>query len=303
MGPELIALESSGTPVDVQPMSAPASEPICGGPPVMMLLIVGSDAHSSDFATGFADVIRIARIDFVSRSVALLAVPRDLWVPIPGLEDYGIVNNRIKTAYTYGQRYATPGGGPSLLAQTLAFNFGLQIDHYTIISFAAFEEGIDANGGVELYLSEPFEASGGVSFPAGWQLLDGKAALSYARFRPDNSSDLGRIERQTQVIAAIRDKVAGPQSLASLPDLVSLLQDSVLTDLSPADVSTLMCIGRQIDSDDIEAITIEGEMVVSMTDQYGYERLLPDSDAIRRLVLAFTEGQLSPSTSPLNQVP
>ena len=133
MGPELISLESSGASVDVQPMSTPASEPSCGGPPVMTLLLVGSDAHSSDFATGFADVIRIARIDFVSHTVVLLAVPRDLWVPIPGLEDHGIVNNRIKTAYTYGQRYGTPGGGPSLLAQTLVLNFGLQVDHYVII--------------------------------------------------------------------------------------------------------------------------------------------------------------------------
>ncbi|MBN1313424.1 MAG: LCP family protein [Anaerolineae bacterium] len=303
MGPDLVALESTGEPVVVDPMPTPAGKPVCGGPPVMMLLLVGSDAPSSDFATGFADVIRIARIDFVSRSVVLLAVPRDLWVPIPGLEAQGIVNNRLKTAYTYGQHYAVPGGGPSLLAQTLALNFGLQVDHYVIVSFAAFEEGVDAIGGIDLYLTEPFDAPDGFRFPAGWQHMDGKTALSYARFRPDNSSDLGRIERQTQVIAAIREQVFAPQPLTSFPDLVSSLRDSVLTDLSPAEFSPLMCLGRQIDSDDIETITIEGDMVVSVTDHYGHERLLPNSEAIRRFVHAFNRGESVPATLPLGQEP
>lgn len=296
LGPELVTLETSegASPADALP--TPAGEPVCGGPSVMMLLVVGSDAHSSDYATGFADVIRVIRIDFVSRSVVLLAVPRDLWVPIPGLDAYGIAGNRIKTAYTYGNRYAVPGGGPSLLAQTLALNFGLHADHYVIISFAAFEAGIDALGGIDVYLPEPVEsqAPGEQGFAAGWQHMDGETALSYARFRPDNSSDLARIERQTQVIAAVREKMFDAQNAATLPDLVASLQSSVLTDLSPSEISSLTCLGRLVEAGDIQAVTIAGEMVVSAVDEYGYERLLPNSEAVRQLVRDFNSGRLVP---------
>ncbi|MBN1428787.1 MAG: LCP family protein [Anaerolineae bacterium] len=302
LGPGLVALETSGTEESVE---TPVGEPICGGPSVMMLLLVGSDAQSSDFSDGFADVIRIARVDFVASSVVLLAVPRDLWVPIPGLESHGIVNNRLKTAYTYGEAYDVPGGGPSLLAQTLALNFGLRAEHYVIITFAAFEKGIDAVGGVDVYLPERVESEtpGGLAFPAGWQHMDGRTALSYARFRPDNSSDLGRIERQTHVIAALRDKVSTTSVLAVLPDLISSLQGSARTDLSPAEVSALMCLGRHIGSDDIRTLTIEGEMVISVIDEYGHERLLPNSEAIRRFVLAFSTGQSTFDGLPLDGQP
>jgi LCP family protein required for cell wall assembly len=297
LGPELVTLEASEGALPGDALPAPAGEPACGGPPVMMMLLVGSDAQSSDYAAGFADVIRIARIDFVSRSITLLAVPRDLWVPIPGLEAYGIAGNRIKTAYTYGNRYAVPGGGQSLLSQTLTLNFGLRADQYMIISFAAFEAGIDALGGIDVYLPEPVEsqAPGEQGFPAGWQHMDGATALSYARFRPDNSSDLARIERQTQVIAAVRAKMFDAQNGANLTDLVAALQTSILTDLSPSEISSLVCLGRQVEAGDIQTVTIEGDRVIPAVDKYGHERLLPNSEAIRQLVRDFNSGRLASS--------
>lgn len=305
LGPKLVTLEAAGEAWPVDALPTPDGRPICGGPPVMMLLLAGSDSHASDYATGFADVIRMARIDFVSRSVVLLAVPRDLWVPIPGLEAYGIAGNRVKTAYTYGNRYAVPGGGPSLLAQTLTLNFGLRTDHYVIITFAAFEAGIDALGGIDVYLPEPVEsqAPGERGFAAGWQHMDGATALSYARFRPDNSSDLARIDRQTQVITAVREKLFDASDQAGLAAVVASLQDSVLTDLSPSEISSLMCLGRQLETEDIRTVTIEGDMVTSAVDQYGYERLLPNSEAIRRLVRDFNSGRLASSNAPLTAEP
>jgi LCP family protein required for cell wall assembly len=296
LGPELIApdtLESFPTSVA---LPASPGQPICGGPLVVMLLLVGNDDPSSDTSTGFADVIRVARIDYVTREISLLAVPRDLWVPIPGLESHGISGNRVKTAYTYGEHFAVPGGGPSLLAQTLASNFGLHIDHYVVITFAAFENGIDKLGGIDIYLPESVtsETPGSSSFSSGWQHMDGHTALVYARFRPDNSTDLARIDRQTQVIAAVRDKMLGPQALSVWPDLALSLRQSALTDLSPSDISSLTCIGRRLSSEDIRTVTIEGDMVFSVIDEYGHERLLPNSEAIRQFVRAFNLGQLAP---------
>ena len=84
----------------------------------MILLAVGAD-NDAGYYRGLADVIRIFRLDFQEPSITLLAFPRDLWVSIPGLEEYGITAKRINTAYFYGNLYRLPGGGPTLLAQNI----------------------------------------------------------------------------------------------------------------------------------------------------------------------------------------
>src|SRR5215216_5354809 len=75
------------TATEAQPTAAQtqtaAPKPLCGGPPVMNILAVGSDARGQHYLYGLADVIRLVRVDFVHRRVAILEVPRDLWVEIP----------------------------------------------------------------------------------------------------------------------------------------------------------------------------------------------------------------------------
>jgi LCP family protein required for cell wall assembly len=291
LGPELAVEDEEDQP---PPLTLPAPVPVpprCGGPPVMYLLVIGSDARENDYESGFADVIRLIRVDFVSPSAMLLAIPRDLWVPIPQLEAQGIVENRIKTAYAYGNRYGVPGGGPGLLARTLAQNFDLHADHYIVVNFAAFEEGIDAIGGIDLDVPEQLgdPLSGASYFPAGWQHMDGPAALRYARIRED-ITDLSRIERQTQVIMAIRERVLSPSILSSLPGLVQSARASILTDLSPSEISMLTCLAEQIEPDAIQVMNIDATMTTSVIDPWGHEMLIPDYPAIAGLVRAFDAG-------------
>jgi LCP family protein required for cell wall assembly len=235
-------------------------------------------------------VIRVIRVDFASPSAILLAIPRDLWVQIPGLEQHGIIENRIKTAYAYGNHYDVPGGGPSLLAQTLAQNFDLHPDHYVVVNFAAFEEGIDAIGGIDINVLEPLRdsLSGEEYFPAGWH-MDGETALRYARMRED-ITDLDRVERQTQAVMAIRERVLSPQVLPSLPGVVQSMRASILTDLSPSEISMLMCIGERIGPGAIRVMSIDATMVTSVIDPWGHEVLMPDYQAIAELTQAFNAG-------------
>jgi len=258
----------------------------------MYLLMVGSDDSTGDYTGGFADVIRVLRIDFVSPSATLLAIPRDLWVRIPGLEDYGIVENRIKTAYAYGNLYGAPGDGPSLLAQTLAEEFDLYVDHYVVVSFAAFEAGIDAIGGIDVDVPQPVASTFQPlpDFPAGLQHMDGKTALEYARIR-EETTDLYRIDRQTQIVMAIREKAFSPQVLPALPRLVETMRGSVLTDLTPAEISMLVCIGQKIEPDAIQTMKIDSSMVTRTVTALGppccREVLLPDYAAIDKLAQEF----------------
>ena len=267
----------------------------------MFLLLVGTDRDEDGLETGSADVIRVARIDFVRLQVLVLAVPRDLWVTIPGLDTYGISENRIKTTYPYGNHYEVPGRGASLLARTLSANFGLRVEHYVVIDFETFAQGIDQLGGVNVMVSEPIGLPGSADyFPEGVNHLDGRAALTYARIRPGNSSDIARIDRQTQILMAARDKVLSPEGISQLPALADQLNATALTDLSPSQLSALLCVAQSMDRSNLIMRTINDKFYVSVTDAFGYERLLPDSSAIFQLSRDFMTGDVVSFTRQLD---
>jgi LCP family protein required for cell wall assembly len=301
LGPQLVTV-APPTENEVPPAptaapalsSEPSGPPLCGGPELMYLLIVGSDTLEGDYESGHADVIRVARIDFVSPAATVLALPRDMWVRIPGLEQYGIIENRLKTAYAYGNSYEVPGGGPSLLMQTMAQNFGVRVDHYAVINFDAFVAGINAIGGIDITIPEPVDGSWQdlPYFEAGDYHMDGETALAYARIREDNTTDLYRIDHQTQVILGIRERVLNPQVLPALPRLIDTMQGSMLTDMSPAQISTLLCIGQHLGPDDIHLTKIDYSMTTREITAWDFEVLLPDYEAITQFVQEFNAGTL-----------
>ncbi len=301
LGPELTisggesGIDNAGQPETTEPDAPAAPPPQCGGPPVMYLMIVGKDTLEYEYNIGYADAIRIIRVDFAYPSITILPIPRDLLVPIPGMAEHGVGSNRIKTAYAYGNRYIGPGGGPSLLAETLLVNFGAQVDHYAVANFDAFKEGVDAVGGVDLYFDEAFDVDedGTAEFPQGMNHLDGDAALLYARARPEDATDLYRIERQTELSKAIQAKLFSPQLFPSLPRLIRSISVLALTDLSPSDISNLLCIMQRVEPDYIQSISLEKTMYSSEIDQNGYEYLRPDMEAIRAYIADFEAGKLS----------
>lgn len=293
LGPHLAELDGSVPAAPTEPGAQSAPTPLCGGPAVMTLMIIGLD--SQGYYAGSADSIRVARIDFTAPSVILLGVPRDLWVTIPGLSQKNIYEDKLKMAYPYGNVDQVPGGGPSLLAQTLLLNLGLRVTNYAATDLTTFQDAIDDIGGIDIYLPK---AVGDAKtdppyFPAGWTHMDGATALSFARVRPDNSSDLARMDRQNQVIGALRAKLTSSEFLPRLPGLVDRLRGSVSMDLSPAEISSLVCIGQHLGQDQVSIVKIDKPMVLSVTDEFGHERLLPDPEAIRRFVHAFDAGDLA----------
>jgi anionic cell wall polymer biosynthesis LytR-Cps2A-Psr (LCP) family protein len=186
-----------------------------------------------------------------------------------------------------------------LLARTLTTNFDVSLDHYVVVNLQAFVDGIDAIGGIDLVFAEPLDlrsdSGSGYYYPAGRNHLDGKATLDYARARPDNSSDLFRIDRQTEIIRAVQERVLTPEVLPLVPRLAQSMRSSVLTDLSPADISTLVCLTRELDSSDIEVTALPEDSFTTVEDQLGYQVFLPDFELMTAYLAAFEAGQF-----PLN---
>jgi LCP family protein required for cell wall assembly len=257
-----------------------------------VILAVGSDNRPGQ-RIGRADVIRAVRVDFVDPGITVLAFPRDLWVALPGLEDRGIRKGRINTAYFYGDLYQLPGQGPSLLAQTLYTNFGLTVDRYAALTMSTFERSIDALGGVDVYLERPVDGSiqGLPFFNAGWHHMQGAQAVQFARIRyPD--TDFHRINRQTLVLSALRTRALEPENWARLPGLVRLFLNDTRTDLSRAEIASLICLLPKVAPEDIVSLSVERGMVTSWRTDHGAQVLLPHEEDIRELVATFLSGEV-----------
>src|SRR5512141_479257 len=125
---------------------SPTPVPLCGGPPVMNILAIGSDTRSTGYTWGLSDVMRVVRVDFVTPRITVLDFPRDLWVQIPYISDNldGQDHEKLNQAYLYGnpgdgfKYWDDPSAGPGLLALTLNLNFGVNIDHYVAVNMRTF---------------------------------------------------------------------------------------------------------------------------------------------------------------------
>ncbi len=133
---------------------------------------------------------------------ALVSIPRDSYVTIPNKG-----KNKINAAYS--------GGGPKLMVQTIEQNTGLRVDGYLEIGFGGFVNIIDAVGGIQMCLPKAIkDRNSHLDLPKGCQDLSGTQALGYVRMRyADPKGDLGRVERQRQMLAAVAKKAASPASV------------------------------------------------------------------------------------------
>jgi LCP family protein required for cell wall assembly len=254
----------------------------------MNVLVLGSDTRTNDYTSGRADFIRAMRLDFHNETIRMLSVPRDLWVPIPGLADRGVYESRIDEAYAYGNYFELPGLGPSLMADTLNLNLGLTFDHYVVVNFAAVEAGIDAIGGLDIDLPEDIDGThqGFPYFKAGPNHMDGKTLVQYVRIRYIDN-DLYRIDRQNQVLLALREKLLSPNLVPALPDLIAAMTKLINTDLSPAQLSEMICLGRRVGLDQFDSLKIGETEVTPFTAGDGRLALLPRFDAIELVLKIF----------------
>jgi len=236
------------------------------------------------------DSMMVATLDPVGMTAAVLSIPRDLWVEIPGYE-----NDTINTANFRGDAYKYPGGGPALAVKTVEYNFGIKVDYYVRMDFTAFEKLIDTVGGIDIVNKEaiddpeyPDSACGFEPFTlsAGKHHLNGHDALRYARTR-HNSTDIARGERQREVVVAVLNRVKDPTVvpvlLAQAPSLYQTLNANVKTNLTLDQIVSLGWLAKDIPLDQVRQEGIDYKYVQEYTTADGRQVLLPWWDKIREL--------------------
>lgn len=220
-------------------------KPVCGNQQELLILATAIDYRGDDYLYGLADVIRLIRVDFTLPQVNVVTMPRSLLVNVP--TDRIRAENPIllNQAYFFGtegmQYYSGTGFGAGSLAETIQYNFGISPSQYLVIDFNGFIQVVDALGGIEVDLPEAVDDLPRSFFPAGKQVLNGEQALQLARIRK-KYSDTVRMDNQTVILQAIFHKLQDPAILLRLPEITSTLQESVITDGSPDQVSNMICV-------------------------------------------------------------
>ena len=201
-------------------------------------LLTGSDSRA-DGSVG-EDGTEGARTDTIlllqvpdSGPAALISLPRDTYVQIPGHDA-----SKLNAAFSWG--------GAPLLVQTVEGLTGLTVDHYAEIGMAGVEQIVDAVGGVNLcYDAVVSDPDSGMVWPApGCQDVTGAQALSFARMRKsDPTGDVGRAERQRQLIGAVMGKVT-PGSLVLHPGKQVQLIDAGTAALTVSEGTGIVDMGK-----------------------------------------------------------
>ncbi len=255
------------------------------------ILLMGTDTRDrAAEGASRSDVMMLVTIDPISQTAAMLSIPRDLYVPLPGFDQ-----QRINTAYFWGDYNQLPGGGPQLAMDTIEYNFGIPVDRYGVIDFNGFKAVIDSIEGVDVDVPHeiidfeyPTEDYGieTLTIPAGRIHMDGALALKYVRTRHADS-DFGRLQRQQQILLAVRDKALSIGQIGKVPEVLNVVGDALRTDLTLPEILALAKKWTQIPRENIHAYRIDETMVTAWVTPQGGQVLLPDRERIAQVVADF----------------
>ena len=223
------------------------------------ILVIGIDSDSPLSVTSDkptigqrADVLLLAVIQPDNKEVTLISVPRDSLVEIPGHGD-----DRINAAHVLG--------GIPLTMQVVQQVTGLPVHRYLQVDFEGFVQWVDLVGGVEVNVDKRMfyvDNSAGlrIDLKKGPQVLMGRDALGYVRYRQDSLGDIKRVERQQKFVKALLKKVMKPGMLFKVNQLYGIAWNHVKTDLSFMEMMSLARFAQEMgDEMEIQAHTLPGE--------------------------------------------
>ncbi len=178
-----------------------------------------------------ADTLVLVSFDPHGGRLGALSIPRDTRVEIPR---HGVT--KINASYAYG--------GPRLTVRTVERFLGVRVDYYIKLGPDSFARMVDALGGIEIDVEKDMHytdswAGFTVDLKKGRQRLNGNQVAGYIRFRQDPLGDIGRVNRQHQVIMALVRELRQPRTVLAGPRLLDAFARNTQTDLTRGEIVTL----------------------------------------------------------------
>jgi polyisoprenyl-teichoic acid--peptidoglycan teichoic acid transferase len=235
------------------------------------ILLMGSDNDGKyNFPALLTQVMLLVHIDPVQNQVWMVSIPRDSWVNVP---DIGGMH-KIDQAFILGAtQHNSFDDGVRQARLTVEKDYGVTIDRYAWVGLSGFASVIDTLGGVDIDVTHPIvddtypdDTGGHISDPyayerlylaPGPQHLTGAQALEYVRSRhADLIGDIGRTQRQQQVLTALKKKLTVTTLFSHLKDIIADLQGKVYTDLSETEMLAFANFGRSLSDTAVQRLTL-----------------------------------------------
>ncbi len=231
---------------------------------IINILLLGFDRTASRdkrYRLYRPDTIMIASLNFKTKKTTMLSIPRDSYVRITGMDEY----DKINSAYMYGYEYLGSEGNRhqsglnTVLGTVQDFLGGVPVHYFFKVDMDSLAAIIDRLGGIDyevgVQIREP--GSGQLLLDKGGQHLNGSQFMDYIRFRGVDG-DLGRIERQQNILISAFNQLKQAGKLADLPAIVRSLTEQVETNLTRTQMAALALFGREIGEGDIQSLTFPG---------------------------------------------
>lgn len=229
-----------------------ALSPPFGGKTLVNILLLGEDnTGMSRKGRGLTDTIMVVSIDFASKQVAAISIPRDTRVDLNGYGGY----QKINAAHVMG--------GPALTMCAVQQLIGVSPDYYVKLNVQGFKQAVDILGGVTIDVEKNMRYRDRsqnlyINLKKGVQVLDGEKAMQYVRFRHDALGDIARIQRQQKFVKALAKQALSPSHFPQLPTAVSAILKNMETDMTLRDLLHLCKFARNIDIDSVRMATLPG---------------------------------------------
>lgn len=198
-----------------------------------IFLLIGVDTRGEQKSR--SDAIILAKYFPEQEKLKLASIMRDSYVKIPGNKSG---YNKINAAYYYG--------GRELLKKTIQENFDVKVDHVAVIDFQGFVKMVDllAPDGVAVNVDQEIIDDMSIQASVGKNVLHGEEILKYVRFRHDDESDFGRVERQQEVMVQLKtafiNQISSFEGMAALPSIIEQGLSYLDTDIG---LKTIMEMG------------------------------------------------------------
>lgn len=208
-----------------------------------LFLLAGVDSTGEETGTR-TDTLMLIRADSKNKTVDMISIPRDSYVPINGAMD------KINAAHSYG--------GIDLTMNVVRDFLGINLDKYMVISFEAVIKGIDALGGMDVEVSQDVADAMGLS--PGLHTMTGDEVLKFVRFRKGyQNADLGRINTQQDFLKQFIKEATRPTNLPKLPKVYAAMKPYIETNMGIKDLSSLAMKFKSVDLSNINSVRLEGE--------------------------------------------
>ncbi|MDY6938734.1 MAG: LCP family protein [Cyanobacteriota bacterium] len=235
---------------------------------------------------GLSDSMLMVRFDPKDSKLSLLSIPRDTYSWVEGLGETKINEaNRL--------------GGPALSAKSVnELLGGVGIDRYVRINVQGIEKLVDALGGVTVYIPKDMKYTDNtqhlyIDLKKGEQHLNGEQALQFLRFRYDTWGDIGRIQRQQMLMRATIEQALNPATLVRMPQILSVIQDHIDTNLSIEELVALVGFASNMTRENTQMLMLPGEFNTPASPNHA-SYWLPNYNAIDEMMAAhFDRGYQS----------